>query len=131
MSAIRFRTTAKGNLPHLSYIFHKPEPLGKDFKTVACYVKGAWIFIEVQRGKEGMKHSKYQQEIGATAECNKIIMEATKGICQNSIKGGTKYCFLFDSWLASKKASEAAMEVGANLIGMVKTNNKGLCKETI
>ena len=28
MSAIRFRTTAKGNLPHLSYIFRKPDPLG-------------------------------------------------------------------------------------------------------
>ena len=34
MSAISFRTTAKGNLPHLSYIFRKPEPLGTDFKTV-------------------------------------------------------------------------------------------------
>ena len=35
MSAIRFRTTAKGNLPHLSYIFRKPEPLSTEFKTVA------------------------------------------------------------------------------------------------
>ena len=35
MSTIRFRTTAKGNLPHLSYIFWKPEPLGTEFKTVA------------------------------------------------------------------------------------------------
>ena len=35
MSAIRFRTTAKGNLPHLSYIFRKPEPLGTEFKTIA------------------------------------------------------------------------------------------------
>ena len=28
MSAIWFWTTAKVNLPHLSYIFRKPEPLG-------------------------------------------------------------------------------------------------------
>ena len=28
MSAIRFWKTEKGNVPHLSYIFHKPEPLG-------------------------------------------------------------------------------------------------------
>ena len=35
MSAIRFRTTAKGNLSHFSYIFHKPVPLGTEFKTVA------------------------------------------------------------------------------------------------
>ena len=54
MSAIRFRTTAKGNLSHLSYIFRKPEPLGADFKTVACSVTGALLFIKVQRGKEGM-----------------------------------------------------------------------------
>ena len=35
MSVTRFRTTAKGNLPHLSYIFRKPEPLGTKFNTVA------------------------------------------------------------------------------------------------
>ena len=35
MSAIRFRTTEKGNLPHLSYIFQKLDPLGNEFKTVA------------------------------------------------------------------------------------------------
>ena len=28
MSAIRFWNTVKGDLPHLSYIFCKPEPLG-------------------------------------------------------------------------------------------------------
>ena len=50
------------------------------------------------------------------------MMEATKGIGQKSIKGGTKDCFLFDSSFVSKKASEDAMEVGAELIGMVKTN---------
>ena len=59
------------------------------------------------------------------------MMEATRGIDQNSIKGGTKYCFLFDSWFDFKKAAEAAMELGVDLIGMVKTNTKGFCKETI
>ena len=78
-----------------------------------------------------MKHSKYQHELGATAACNKIITEATKGIGQKSIKGGKKDFFLFDSCFASKKAAEAAMEMGAELIGMVKTNTKGFCKATI
>ena len=109
MSAIRFWTTAKGNLPHLSYIFRKPEPLGTKFKTVACSVTGALIFNEVQRGKEGMKESRYQQELRATAACTKWTMEETKGICQKSKKWGSKDCFLFDSWFASKKAAEAAM----------------------
>ena len=59
------------------------------------------------------------------------MMEATKGIVQMSKKWGTKDCLLFDSWFASKKAVEAAMELGAELIGMVKTNTKVFCKETI
>ena len=59
------------------------------------------------------------------------MMEATKGVGQKSIKGWTKDCLLFDIWFASKKAAEAAMEVGAEFIGMVKKNTKGFCKETI
>ena len=51
MSAIRFRLTAKGNLPHLSYIFRKPDPPGTNLNTVACYVTWALLFIEVQRVK--------------------------------------------------------------------------------
>ena len=82
MSAIWFRTTEKGNLPHLSYIFRKPEPLGTDFKTVACSVTGALLSTKVQRGKQGMKDSRYQQELGATAACTKWMMEETKGIGQ-------------------------------------------------
>ena len=109
MSAIRFRTTEKGNLPHLSYIFRKPEPLGTEFKTVAWSVTGALLFIEVQRGKEGIKDRRYQQELRATAACTKRMVEETKGIGQKSKKGGPKDFFLFDSWFASKKAAEAAM----------------------
>ena len=104
MSAIRFRTKAKGNLPHLSYIFRKTETLVTMFRKFACYVTWALLFIEVKSGKEGMKDSRYQHDMGETAACTKRMMEATKGIGQNSIKGGTKDCFLFDSWFASKKA---------------------------
>ena len=35
MSAIRFHTMSKGNLPHLYYISRKPEPLGKEFNLFA------------------------------------------------------------------------------------------------
>ena len=77
-----------------------------------------------------MKHIKYQKDLGSTSAYTKRMMEATKGIGQKSIKGRTKDCFLFDSWFASKISAEAAMEVGANLIGTAKTNTKGFCKET-
>ena len=53
MSANRFRTTAKGNLPHLSYIFCNLDPLGTESNTVACSVAGALILVEVQRGYIG------------------------------------------------------------------------------
>ena len=109
MSAIRFRTTAKGNLSHLSYIFRKPEPLGTEFKTVACSVTGALLLVEVQRGKEGINDSRYQQELGATVACTNRMMVATKGVGQKSIKGGTEDCFLFGSWFASKKLEEDAI----------------------
>ena len=45
MSAIWFRTTAKGNLTHVLYILRKPDPLGTEFKTVALSITGALIFI--------------------------------------------------------------------------------------
>ena len=58
MSAIRFRTTAKGNQPHLSYIIRKPVPLGTELNKVACFVTVEFLLVEVQSGKEGMNHSK-------------------------------------------------------------------------
>ena len=78
-----------------------------------------------------MNNSKYRLQLGATAACKKRKMEATNGIVQRGIKGATKDCFLFDSWFSSKKNSESAMYVGEDLIGMVKTDTKGLCKESI
>ena len=72
-----------------------------------------------------MKNSRYQKELGATAACTKRMMEETRGIGQKSKKWGPKDCFPFDSWFASKKAAESAMELGAELVGMVKTNTKG------
>ena len=59
------------------------------------------------------------------------MMEETKGIGQNYIEGGTKDCLLVDSCFDSNIAAEAVMEIGADLIGMVKKNTKGFCKETI
>ena len=87
MSAIRFRTTLKGELPHLSYTFRKTEPLGTEFKTVDCSVIGTLIFLEIQWGKEGMKLSRYNLELGDTAACTKIFMEETKGMDQRNLKG--------------------------------------------
>ena len=75
-----------------------------------------------------MNNRKYHLQLGKTEACTKKIMEATKGIGQREIKGANNYCSIFDSCLSSKKSSEAVMVVGADIIGMVKTNTKGFCK---
>ena len=88
MSAIRFCTTSKGNLPHFSYILNNPEPIGTEFKTVACSITGDLIFLETQQ---------YHLELGATAACTKILMGETKGLGQRAMKGLTRGCLLFNS----------------------------------
>ena len=50
---------------------------------------------------------------------------------QRSVKGSTRFFFLFYSWFSSNKASEAAASIGVDFIVVVKTNTKGFCKDTI
>ena len=66
-----------------------------------------------------------------TTECTKRMMESTKGIGQRDMKVATKDCFIFEIWFSSKKSAEDVMDVGVKIIGMVKTNIKWLCKDTI
>ena len=97
MSDIRFWTTEKINLPRLSYIFHKPELPGVDFNTLACSVTGESLFIDIQRGKEGIKNSNYHLELGAKEVCKKRIIEAKNGLYQMDIKEANKvFSLIFD-----------------------------------
>ena len=64
MSAIRFRTTPKGDLLHCSYIFRQPEPLGTEMKNVACSRLGTMLHLDIQKGKEAMNKSTFQSELG-------------------------------------------------------------------
>ena len=60
MSAFKPRTTKTGNLPNISYIKRKPQPLGTELKTVASKgSNGPMIWAEVQEGKIGMQNKKY------------------------------------------------------------------------
>ena len=71
----------KGNLPHLSYIFRRIDPLGEEFRTISCYFTGCFLIIEVPRLKEGIKNSKYHTKPGSTTACTRIIMGVTKRVC--------------------------------------------------
>ena len=125
MSVIRFWTMVKGNLPHLSYIIRNPYPLGTEFKTIACCVTGALIFIELNIVKEGIKHRNSQQKLGATTACTKRMMEATKGLGQRDIKYTTKDCFIFDNLLSSNKLVESAMKVDGRLLLLATSKMRG------
>ena len=51
MLAWRPHTSKNSDLPNISYIIQKPEPLGTEFKTVCCPVTGVMTHLEIQRGK--------------------------------------------------------------------------------
>ena len=65
------------------------------------------------------------------AACIKRIMEPTKGLGHSNRKCATKGCFIFESWFSLKRSSEAMMDVSYEIIGMVKTNTKDFCEDTI
>ena len=43
--------------------------IGTEFKTAACPVSGVMHYMEIQRGKEGMKAAKFNNTMGATSGC--------------------------------------------------------------
>lgn len=45
MSAWRPRKDKTGGLPDISFILQKPEPLGTEFKCMACSLTGIFFFI--------------------------------------------------------------------------------------
>ena len=51
MSAKRFRTTPKVDLPHHSYIFRKTGLLGTEINNVTCSRYGTMSHLEIQKGK--------------------------------------------------------------------------------
>ena len=56
MSAYRPQTRKTGNLPNISFIHRKPEPLGTELKRVSSKSSNAPIILaEIQEGKKGMQ----------------------------------------------------------------------------
>ena len=72
MSNFQPRTTRTSLLPHLSFIFRKPKPLGTEFKVCADTETGIILYIEIQRGAGGaMKKERFFLEgLGATTACS-------------------------------------------------------------
>ena len=47
MSAWRPRKDKTGGLPNISFILRKPEPLGTEFKSMACSLTGIYFVLFV------------------------------------------------------------------------------------
>ena len=69
MSAFRPQTRKNGDLPNLSWIPRKPEPLGTEFKAICCAVTGMMVWIELQRGRYPMWEQEFARASGVTAAC--------------------------------------------------------------
>lgn len=97
MSAWRPRTTVTGGLPNLSFIARKPEPLGTEFKNSACPVLGVIRHLEIQRGKEGMRHQDHNATLGATTGCTIRLLERSIPEDERT----ERFCIQGDSWFGS------------------------------
>jgi len=131
MSAWRPQTSATGGLPNISYILWKPEPLGTEMKSIACPILKIMCYLEIQRGKAGMKSEPYNREFGATTGCS---MRLAQGVSQTRVDDVAE-TLLANSWFGSVKSlcHMRRSEIGTKkeVIFQVKTNKKGFPKKYI
>ena len=125
MSPYKPQSSKTGNLPNISFILRKPEPLGTELKTVASTgSNGPMLYAEIQEGKEGMKTKPFFRPHGATCACVLRLGKATKNHGQNP-DPLIRNLFYGDSWFASlKTAVQVTEELDAEFVGPVKTSHK-------
>jgi hypothetical protein len=89
---------------------------GTEMKTVACPKTGVMLHLEIQRGKEGMKGSRHNASMGATAGCTLRLLEdtATGQPCKG-IKA--------DAWFGSVVAASQLAVRGFEAVLQIKTNS--------
>ena len=129
-----------GNLPNVSFISRKPQPLGTKFKVVCDSRTGIMIYVEIQRGKDGMSDAKYNKTMMKTAACTARLIEGTRTEeealepTRNEISNeveGTKDTYYADAWFGSVDAVLAAMERQTHLVAVIKTNSNRFPKKFI
>ena len=127
MSAMLVCTTPKGDLPHCSYIFRKPDPFGTEMKNVACSRLGKMVHLDIQKGKEAMKTLGFQKDLGGTAVCMKRLAMDSKGCVQMT----SNYTYFTYGWSSSVETAEDVMAAGVDYCGPAKTTHKGFYMATL
>lgn len=120
ISAFRPQTTATGNLPHLSYIQRKPEPLGTELKVSMCSELQVLKHLYLCR-KKNDKSSVSEFENKTKKKTALVSLELMKKTCMSESENEL---FLGDAWFSSiELAVLTATNLHAHYIGVVKTNH--------
>ena len=85
------------------------------------------LHLEIKKGKEDMKKSTFQSELGGTAACMKRLAIAAKGCVQLT----SNDTYFADSWFSSVKTAEEMAAAGVNYCSPAKTSHKGFCLATL
>ena len=94
---------------------------------MACSRFGTMLYLYTQKGEEAMNKETFQQHIGGTAACMKILILAKK-LCGQLT---SKYTFLCDSWFSGVRTAEEDMAEGVDYCGPVNTCHKGFLIATL
>jgi len=110
-----------GDLPYLSYVNRKPNPIGSEFKNIVDGLSGERVWLELQEGKNRMASKEYQQELGETTACVLRGVMTTGDSNSWFEYNETGKLFLCDSWFGSMKSVANVALLGYHPCMMVKT----------
>ncbi len=100
---------------------------GTEFKTTACPITGALHFMEIQRGKEGMKTKQFNSSVGATICCTLRTLLGMIPPQVNQEKHGIRGA----AWFGSVKSANEVGLRGHEGVFQVKQNHALFPKEFI
>ena len=133
MSAFKPQTTATGNLPHLSFVKRKPEPLGTEFKDNLDQTTEIMKMLRLCRKRTDTtdvleyRHMTTKKTAQVSLDIMKKSMHKPEHDLPNDPNvnpNATKDIFLGDAWFASfDLAFLAAKELKCHFIGVIKTNS--------
>ena len=138
MSAYAPQTEKTGNIPHLSYVFRKPKPLGTEAKDTLCTETECILALSLCRAKNDTQATEFdectQKKIArVTLKLMKSTMHlpddnpASQG---NVNLDATPNVFLGDAWFSSVELCILAWtKLRVHYIGVVKTNSGRYPKE--
>ena len=126
------QTTKNGTIPHLSYVFRKPEPLGTEFKNCLDSNSKIMLCLYLCRNKNDDKgDDTYDNETKMkTARVTlKLMKDSAKDVSDNfgnlTNSDATEPTYLGDSWFSSVDLCVLTKKIHhTDYIGVVKTNHR-------